>query len=95
MTTDTNTEKTIVDAEVTEVAETVESAEVPASLTVQDLANLRNIIDVASQRGAFKATEFSMVGDTYTKLNNFITAITPKAEGEAETEAPAEDAVAE
>jgi len=58
--------------EVTEVTETV-----PAALTVQDLANLRNIIDIASQRGAFKTNEFAVVGATYTKLSNFINAITP------------------
>lgn len=89
-----NTNETIADAE---VAEVVEDAAVPASLTVADLANLRNIIDVASQRGTFKPAEFSLVGDAYTKLNNFITAITPpQAEGEAATEAPAEaDAAAE
>ncbi|MBE9562132.1 MAG: hypothetical protein IMF12_04630, partial [Proteobacteria bacterium] len=67
-----NTNETVEEA----VVETVEQEAVPASLTVQDLANLRNIIDVASQRGTFKPAEFSMVGDAYTKLNNFITAIT-------------------
>ena len=83
--------------EVTEaVAETVPDEAVPASLTVQDLANIRNIIDVASQRGTFKPAEFSMVGDAYTKLNDFITAITPpQAEGEAPAPAPAEAETAE
>jgi len=80
---DTNTEEATVDA-----VEEVEATEAPASLTVQDLANLRNIIDVASQRGAFKTNEFTVVGATYTKLANFITAITPApAEDEAAAEA--------
>jgi hypothetical protein len=73
--------------------EVVESAEVPAALTVQDLVNLRSIIDVASGRGAFKAAEFQVVGEAYTKLNEFIIAITPAQEAPAE--APAEEVVAE
>lgn len=65
-----------------------EAAEAQTSLTVHDLANLRNIIDVASQRGAFKAAEFQAVGEAYTKLNEFINAIAPAADAPAEA-APA------
>ena len=54
----------------------VKEAEAP-SLTLKDLGQLRNIIDVASQRGAFKPAEFTVVGETYTRLSNFIQAITP------------------
>jgi hypothetical protein len=85
---DTNTEETVVNEVATEA---VGSEEVPASLTVQDLANLRNIIDVASQRGAFKAEEFGAIGDAYSKLNAFIVAITPApTEAPASAEAPAQ-----
>jgi hypothetical protein len=58
-----------------EVAETVAP---PQGLSIQDLANLRNIVDVASQRGAFKTNEFTIVGATYTKLNDFINAVAPQ-----------------
>lgn len=44
-------------------------------LTVQDLSALKTIIDVASQRGAFKPNEMVTVGQTYTKLENFLLAI--------------------
>jgi len=43
-----------------------------AELTVQDLNVLKQIIDVASQRGAFKANEMAMVGATYNKLEAFL-----------------------
>lgn len=46
-----------------------------ADLTVQDLNALKAIIDVASQRGAFKPNEMMTVGQTYTKLENFLIAI--------------------
>ena len=42
--------------------ETQEAVETPApELTVQDLGNLRAIIDVAAQRGAFRAPEMEVV----------------------------------
>lgn len=44
-------------------------------LTVQDLSAIKAIIDVASQRGAFKPNEMVTVGQTYTKLENFLIAI--------------------
>lgn len=44
-------------------------------LTVQDLNNLKSIIDVASQRGAFKPNEMMTVGQTYSKLEMFLEAV--------------------
>ncbi len=44
-------------------------------LTIQDLTSLKSIIDVASQRGAFKPNEMVTVGQTYSKLETFLTAI--------------------
>lgn len=44
-------------------------------LTVQDLQSLKTIIDVASQRGAFKPNEMVTVGQTYNKLEQFLSAI--------------------
>jgi len=53
-------------------------------LTIQDLGNLRAIIDVASQRGAFKAAEMAAVGTAFNKLNDFLNAVTPPVEGSAD-----------
>ena len=39
------------------------------------LAALKSIIDVASQRGAFKPNEMVAVGQTYQKLDTFLTAV--------------------
>lgn len=47
-------------------------------LNLTDLAALRSIIDVASQRGAFKAAELEAVGKIYNKLNTFIENVTKK-----------------
>jgi len=44
-------------------------------LTINDLAALRQIVDIASQRGAFRAQELESVGKTFNKLNTFIETI--------------------
>jgi len=49
-----------------------------ADLNLNDLAALRSVIDVASQRGAFKSNELESVGKIYNKLNNFLESVTKK-----------------
>lgn len=44
-------------------------------LNISDLAAMKNIIDVASQRGAFKAPELELVGKTYNKLVTFLDSV--------------------
>jgi|TARA_B110000208_G_scaffold107089_1_gene132898 translation initiation factor IF-2 len=66
-------EDTTVEAEVAATPETSE-AQGP-DLTVQDLQALKSIIDVASQRGAFKPNEMMTVGQTYGKLETFLAAV--------------------
>ena len=47
-------------------------------LNVNDLVALKNIIEVATQRGAFKATELEAVGKAFNKLNVFLEAVAKK-----------------
>jgi hypothetical protein len=49
-------------------------------LTLQDLGALRAVIDVASQRGAFKANEMAAVGTVYNKLAGFLDAVAKQAQ---------------
>lgn len=66
-------------------AEQAPAPEAPATpeLTIQDLGNLRAVIDVASQRGAFRAAEMAAVGATFNKLNDFLNAVAPQPAEEA------------
>ena len=67
----------------TEVPQTAEGEEQkPADLNISDLVALKSIIDVATQRGAFKAAEMEAVGKTYNKLNIFLESVTKQKEGE-------------
>jgi len=67
-----------------------EQAQSP-ELTVQDLNAMKAIIDVASERGAFKPNEMMSVGTIYNKLETFLKAVAEQqaAQQEAEAEAPA------
>lgn len=71
------------------------SEEQAPDLSVQDLTAMKTIIDVASQRGAFKPNEMSTIGTVYDKLEKFLKAVADQqaaAEAPAEAEIPAEEA---
>ncbi len=61
-------------------AANTETAQQPQGpdLNVSDLVALKNIIEVATTRGAFKATELEAVGKTFNKLNSFLEAVSKK-----------------
>lgn len=44
-------------------------------LTLQDLATMKAIIDIASERSAFKPGEMAAVGTVYNKLVAFLKAV--------------------
>jgi len=72
-------------AQVEEAANTEAPQESGAELTVQDLSAIKQIIDVASQRGAFKPNEMMTVGQTYTKLETFLAAVSQQQEAQGES----------
>ena len=56
------------------------------TITVTDLDLLRNLIDLACTRGAFRAGEAKQVGEIYEKLTRFLEAVVAQAQAqEAET----------
>jgi hypothetical protein len=64
-------------------AEATETTAAAPELTVNDLSALKQIIDVASQRGAFKPNEMVSVGSIYNKLESFLNAVqAQQAKGE-------------
>ena len=73
-----------------------EGQQVPESIGLNDLQLLAQIVDLATQRGAFRGNELSQVGCVYHKLSNFLgyvaeqQAQAQEADGEAPAEAPAE-----
>lgn len=51
-------------------------------LTINDLAAMKNIIDLSSQRGAFKPNEMVAIGTIYNKLSAFLEQVQKQAEAQ-------------
>ena len=58
-----------------------------AQLTIADLASLKNVIDAACARGAFRATEMKSVGEVYEKLSAFLDAVVAQQKAQEEEQA--------
>jgi hypothetical protein len=83
--TEQKTETSAAPEETAQVADTAstEAQQQPAGpeLNINDLVALKSIVEVATQRGAFKAGELEAVGKTFNKLSQFLDATAqPKEE---------------
>lgn len=58
-------------------------ADAPVSVTVNDLANVYAIIDLASKRGAFQAAELQAVGSVANKIKAFVDQVQAQQEAAA------------
>jgi hypothetical protein len=58
-----------------------------SSLTITDLAVLKNCIDIACSRGAFRAPEMKSVGEVYDKLSAFLQIVVSQAEAVEQAQA--------
>jgi hypothetical protein len=58
-------------------------------ITIVDLQNILQVIDVAATRGAFRGNELTSVGSVRDKLAAFLEAVTPKEETAEEDQAEA------
>jgi uncharacterized protein YdbL (DUF1318 family) len=61
-------------------------------ITISDLEELRQLIDLACTRGAFRASEASTVGRVYEKLTTFLTAVVEQAQAQEATKQVVPDA---
>jgi len=79
-------------AEQPEVTEGAEGQGVD-SISLNDLQVLANVVDLASQRGAFRGNELTQVGAVFDKLSAFLqqVAAAQAANAEAEGDSPAEE----
>jgi len=54
------------------------------SLTVADIVNVKQIIEVATNRGAFRADELTQIGTVYDRLTSWLVTVTATTDEEAE-----------
>lgn len=95
MSDETNTNEEVMDAPEGADINLEGDSDAPESIGLQDLQLLAQIVDLASQRGAFRGNELTQVGGVFDKLTVFLQYVADKqaeaAEGaEGEAEAPAE-----
>jgi len=65
----------------------MENTTQPTQITIADLDTLKNIVDLASSRGAFRGAELTQVGAIYDKLTAFLNGIIAQAQAQQEAEA--------
>jgi len=58
----------------------------PTNITIADLDTLKNIVDLASSRGAFRGAEMTQVGAMYDKLAAFLNEVIAQAKAQQELE---------
>jgi hypothetical protein len=56
-------------------------------ITIADLNLLKDIVDLASTRGAFRAAEMKEIGEVYNKLTSFLDAVVAQAKAQEESAA--------
>ena len=52
------------------------------NITIADLNTIKNIIDLASTRGAFRAAEMQEIGEIYNRLTQFLDAVVAQAQAQ-------------
>lgn len=67
------------ESQINEEQEAVAPAAPAPDLNLNDLSAMRSLIEVVTQRGAFKATELSAAGQLFDKLNAFLMAAEAQA----------------
>jgi len=59
-------------------------------ITISDLATIKELIDLACTRGAFRGEEMTTVGEVYDKLTGFLNTVIAAAQAEANQQGEAE-----
>lgn len=65
----------------------MENTTTDTQITIADLDVLRNIVDLACTRGAFRGAELTQVGAIYDKLTQFLSAVIEQAKAQEEATA--------
>lgn len=64
----------------------MENTNQTTQITIADLDTLKNIVDLASSRGAFRGAELTQVGAIYDKLSAFLNEVVAQAKAQQEAE---------
>jgi len=73
-------EENVADAAEVENVEAATEEKQAAELNINDLAAIKSIVEIATQRGAFRANELEAVGKTFNKLETFLQSVASQKE---------------
>jgi len=59
------------------------------NLNINDLATMANVIEICTQRGAFRANELKPIGELFDKISTFVKAAQEQAKAAEEAAAKA------
>lgn len=59
-------------------------------ITISDLATIKELIDLACTRGAFRGDEMTSIGEVYDKLTGFLNTVIAAAQAEANQQGEAQ-----
>ena len=62
----------------------------PPQITISDLITIKDLINLACTRGAFRGDEMTSVGEVYDKLTGFLNTVIAAAQAEANQQGEAE-----
>ena len=60
------------------------------NISISNLVSIRNVINLAAERGAYKAEEMLEVGTVYTKLTTFLEAVIAQSQAQEQSADDAE-----
>lgn len=61
----------------------------PPQITISDLITIKDLINLACTRGAFRGDEMTSVGEVYDKLTGFLNTVITAAQAEADQQGEA------
>jgi hypothetical protein len=61
----------------------------PPQITISDLITIKELINLACTRGAFRGDEMTSVGEVYDKLTEFLNTVIATAQAEADQQGEA------
>ena len=61
----------------------------PPQITISDLITIKDLINLACTRGAFRGDEMTSVGEVYDKLTGFLNTVLAAAQAEADQQGEA------
>ena len=62
----------------------------PYQITISDLITIKELVDLACTRGAFRGEEMTSVGEVYDKLTGFLNTVIALAQTQAEAQSQGE-----